>query len=111
MTIAPKETITKSVEQRMREAFAFGHAALAEPALLDETPEGDTILFFPGDDAATIEAGIELGLREVRQRQTVTFRFVTPEELAAWEAAGAAEREQGRDAPAAPRRESAAKSA
>lgn len=63
-------------------AYDFARAAIEPPELLDEAPEGVTVLLSTVDEQATIAAGIGQGLAEPRQGRAVTF-WVDPGEIQA----------------------------
>ncbi len=47
-----------------------------EPSLLNEIPNGGTLVFIPDDDLELAETNLRGGMRLVREGQNITFRHV-----------------------------------
>jgi hypothetical protein len=52
------------------------HDILDDPALLDEIPEGTTLVLIPSDDPAIAEANLEIAMAEVRKGRDVYIRHI-----------------------------------
>ncbi|MGH2531424.1 MAG: DUF5647 family protein [Thermomicrobiales bacterium] len=69
--------VTKQLDLVQR----FHTAAFAEPALLDEIPDGATLVLLPDDDDAFVEESIAIGIQTLRHGRDVYFRHVRMAEL------------------------------
>jgi hypothetical protein len=63
-------------ERNIELAFSFMHDILDDPALLDEIPEGTTLVLIPSDDPTTAEANLEIAMAEVRKGRDVYIRHI-----------------------------------
>ena len=61
--------------------FDLSRAILADPTILDEIPNGATLVLLPHDaDAAFVEENIALGIAALREGRNVYFRHLAPGE-------------------------------
>jgi hypothetical protein len=79
--IKPKSNAEPAVDAVLAErnielAFSFMHDVLDDPALLDEIPEGTTLVLIPSDDPATAEANLQIATTEARKGRDVSIRHV-----------------------------------
>lgn len=81
------QTIIASIDQdtlvkkQLNLSRRFTLAIHDNPALLEEIPDGVTLVLLPDDDPAFAEANMEIGLGELRRGKNVYFRHVRLDEL------------------------------
>ncbi|HET8523368.1 MAG TPA: DUF5647 family protein [Thermomicrobiales bacterium] len=63
-------------ERNIELAFTFMHDVLDDPALLDEIPDGVTLVLIPADDPATAEANLAIATAEARRGRNVYIRHM-----------------------------------
>ncbi|MGH2534596.1 MAG: DUF5647 family protein [Thermomicrobiales bacterium] len=77
---APAETVDAAsddvVEKNIALTFDFLRAQITDPALVDEIPDGATLILLPIEAPGMIEANIEIGLASLRRGENVYFRYV-----------------------------------
>lgn len=73
MSIFPR---TDSVERNMDLAFQFIGQILNDPALLDEIPDGATVVLLPDDDPGQTNANIDLAVDSARDGSNVYMRHI-----------------------------------
>jgi hypothetical protein len=62
----------------MNHVFDLTRAVLVDPTLLDEIPDGVTLVLLPDDDPDVAAEQIEAGLFAVREGRDVLFRHIRP---------------------------------
>ena len=77
------QAITDLVDRNLDLAFAFGQAIIADPTLLDDIPNGVTLVLLPEDAAALTRANVEIGLHRLRAGRDVYVRHVRLADLPA----------------------------
>lgn len=70
------EEPTISVERSIDEAFEIGRAIIADPSLLDDIPNGATLVLLPDDDPDRSEERKALGLAALERGESVYFKRV-----------------------------------
>lgn len=82
-TEAPARPIpeTSDVTRRaIRATFDLARDIVADPALLDDIPDGVTLVLVPSDDPELAAAEIANGMAALRRGADVYFRHVRPEQ-------------------------------
>ena len=68
-------------DQIVGQTFDLARAVVADPSILDEIPEGCTLVLLPQDaDEAFVEANLAIALRAARRGRNVYIRHVAPGE-------------------------------
>jgi len=65
-----------TMERALDLSFEFAEEILADPSILDEIPNGITLVLIPDDDPELATAKIAGGLTAVRRGEDVLFRHV-----------------------------------
>lgn len=63
-------------DRNIKLSFDFARQILVDPAILDDIPDGVTLVLLLEDDPTFNETNIEIGLRAVRKGQDVYFRYM-----------------------------------
>jgi hypothetical protein len=74
ITEPPDEAVL--AERNIKLAFSFMHDILDDPGILDEIPDGVTLVLIPADDPATAEANLEIATDEARNGRDVYIRHI-----------------------------------
>ena len=75
---AAPSSMTDVARRAIALTFDFNRAILADPSILDDIPDGATIVLIPSEDPELAEAEVEQGLAALRQGRDVYFRHVRP---------------------------------
>ena len=68
-------------DQIVTQTFDWARAVVADPAILDEIPDGCTLVLLPeGADDAFVEANLAIATRAARRGRNVYIRHLTPGE-------------------------------
>lgn len=70
------EATKATTDRNITLTFDFLRAALADPAILDDIPDGVNLVLLLEDDPAFNEINIELGVKAARRGQDVYFRYL-----------------------------------
>src|SRR5687768_4030599 len=70
--------LTEVAKRNVELTFDFNRAILADPSILDDIPDGATVVLIPSDDPDLAAAEIEQSLAALRQGCDVYFRHVRP---------------------------------
>ena len=71
-------------DRNIRLTFDLARAVLADPAILDDIPNGVTLVLLPHDaETEFVEENIALGLAALREGRDVYFRHLAPSEWSA----------------------------
>ncbi len=73
----PTKEPTSSVERSIDEAFEIGRAIIADPSLLDDIPNGATLVLLPDDDPGRAAERKALGLAALERGESVYFKRVS----------------------------------
>lgn len=65
-----------TVEDNIDSAFALARAVISNPALLDDIPNGATLVLLPDDDPSRAEESKMLGLAALERGESVYFKRV-----------------------------------
>jgi hypothetical protein len=65
-----------SEESNMKHAFDLIREALDDPSVLDDIPDGATVIFLPDDDQEQLEANLEIAIQAARAGENVYLRHV-----------------------------------
>lgn len=78
---APKPATPEHMKRNIGLGFDLFEAILDDVAILDEIPNGATVVLLPDDDQVLFDANIALGVNAARQGRDVLLRHVrtTPE--------------------------------
>jgi hypothetical protein len=75
------ESLDPISEQIVGQTFDLARAVVADPSILDEIPNGCTLVLLPQDaDEAFVEANLAIALRAARRGRNVYIRHVAPGE-------------------------------
>lgn len=65
-----------AIERNMDLSFEFARGIFENPEILDEIPDGATLVLLPDDDPSLLQEKMELGMRALRRGEDVYFRHV-----------------------------------
>jgi hypothetical protein len=65
-----------AIERNMDLSFDFARRIFENPEILEEIPEGATLVLLPDDDPSLLQEKMELGIRALHRGENVYFRHV-----------------------------------
>ncbi len=83
------------IDRNIKLSFDFARQILADPAILDDIPDGVTLVLLLKDDPAFNEINIDLGLKALRRGEDAYFRYMRDRPASADESGAASDRPSG----------------
>ena len=72
---------TSMVDRNIHAAFELAKQIVEDPSILDNIPDGASIVFIPRDNPGAAESNLQLGLKILQSGEDVYFRHVESLEI------------------------------
>jgi hypothetical protein len=69
------------IDRNIHAAFELAKQIIDDPSILDNIPDGASIVFIPRDNPAAAESNLQLGLKILQSGEDVYFRHVETLEI------------------------------